>query len=103
MVQARSNSGSVREAPFLTNRTDRGETCTERHLSNQVSAISRNSSMLTFDLLLRGLDVSHHAWHVYTVPVQVFQKDVGIPASQRASLEKATTTHRREYARTNLC
>lgn len=42
--------------------------------------------MLTFDLLLRGLDVRHHPWHAHAVSVQVFQEDVCIPSGQRTSL-----------------
>lgn len=49
--------------------------------------------MLTFHLLFRGLDVSHHAWHVDAIPVQVFQEDISISSSQRASLEETTDTH----------
>lgn len=42
---------------------------------------------LTFDLLFRCLDVRHHPWHVYAIPVQVFQENISIPPGQRASLE----------------
>jgi len=47
----------------------------------------KNKKSLTLDLLFRCFDVCHHPWHVYTVPVQVFQEDISIPPSQGARLE----------------
>lgn len=32
--------------------------------------------------------MSYHPWHVYTIPVQVFQEDISIPPSQRTSLRE---------------
>lgn len=46
-----------------------------------------NKKPLTFNLLFRCFDVCHHPWHVYTIPVEVFQEDISVPSSQRASLE----------------
>lgn len=58
------------------------------------------TSKLTFDLLFRSLDVSHHPWHIYTISVQVFQEHICISPSQCASLERARQMHHPQRIKT---